>query len=776
MRSGRLNPKELPAIVVTVLDYTVQFLMEPSLAPASMELLTETLGNQPNLLRANHLSGILDFLISPIAEKYAVALLNGDDESEVMRFLELLTQYADLEQDDILTRQAHGKHEKILFLLYKLFHGEGYPGVEDVMITTLLEYWTEAADNINELIMEGTLKDTNETVKRNFMQVIIECHDRLIYPDPETSKEWDDDDLAYFNTFRRDFTDYLLASYPLLGVDVIERLQESAVAALNASNWASFEVSMFCLASLAEGVLENEHADKILQPLFHSPRFKEIWMNQCDVPLKSRQTLADVVTRYTKYFERDQVLLPPVLNFLFNSLEVPACTQAASRSISSLCRDCRKALPAYVDEFVGKFDQLRANLTIPTHALERVAEGVAAVIQVVPSDATRASLLIRILNPLYEQAAMARQEKVSGQYDIALGTALMAARCTASIGKGLRSPDEQIIDLEGGDSASQPKNFWTTDQAGAQVQACVVGILDIVVSEFPLDGEIIETACDVLKAGYTEQSPGPYVLPPDVTVRFVKAVSANSPRFSTLMGTASAFLAAHASRPLEVRVEVVDLTMHIYQLICYMEQYPDRYDPEVAHSCIDFITRLLPKYRDAFISLAAPQPDGSAPIRTILTFTLKNLKGADPLPLRAACTFWVNLLNQSDLPPEFLPGIETGTRQPSFIDEFLKALADVVIYQIAGGCARSDLDHLSDIIKRYVHKHAGAARMYLGHALQNLNIQQQQGGMQGAEVVPAADRERFLATLFALRGGRNTNKVVRDFWVSCRGQGFAYTS
>ena len=758
------------------MDYIVQFLMEPSLAPVSLELLTETLANQSNLLRAKHLSGILDFLISPVAEKYAVALLKGDDESEVMRFLELLTQYASLEQDDILIRQPHGKHEKILFLLYKLFHGEGYPGVEDVMITTLLEYWTEAADNMNELIMDGVLEGPNETIKRNFMQVIIECHDRLIYPDSDTLSEWDDDDLAYFNTFRRDFTDYLLASYPLLGVSVIERLQESAVAALNTENWDGFEVSMFCLASLAEGVLDNEHADRVLQPLFHSPAFREIWMTQCDTPLKSRQTLADVVTRYTRYFERDQVLLPPVLNFLFNSLEVPACTQAASKSISKLCQDCRKALPAYVDEFVGKFAQLRSNMTIPTHALERVAEGVAAVIQAVPSDVTKASLLMRMLNPLYEQAAMARQEKVSGQYDVALATALMAARCTASIGKGLRSPDEQIIDLEGGDSASQPKNFWTTEDAGVQVQTCVMGILDIIVSEFPLDGEIIETACDVLKAGYTEQSPGPYVLPPEVTVRFVKAVSANSPRFSTLMGTASAFLAAHASRPLEVRVEVVELTMHIYQLICYMEQYHEHYDPEVAHSCIDFITRLLPKYRDAFVSLAAPQPDGSAPIRALLAFTLKNLKGADPLPLRAACTFWVNLLNQTDLPPDFVPGIETGTRQPSFIDEFLKALADVVIYQIAGGCARSDLDHLSDVIKKYVHKHPGAARMYLGDALQNLSIQQHHGGEQGTEVVSAADRERFLATLLTLRGGRNTNKVVRDFWVVCRGQGFAYTS
>lgn len=765
-------------MVAPVMDYAVQFLMEPSLALTSMELLTETLSNQPKLLTMHHLNGILDFLISPHAEQYAMTLLNGGDEFETMRFLELLTQYASVEQANILTREPHEKHGKVLFLLYKLFHGEGYPGVEDVMITTLLEYWTEAADNVNELIMEGGLEETNEVMKRNFMQVIIECHDRLRYPGPETLKEWDDDDLTYFNTFRRDFTDYLLASYPLLGVGVIERLQESAVAALNAENWDSFEVSMFCLASLSEGVFYNEHADNILRTLFHAPIFMEIWMNQRDVPLKTRQTLSEVVARYTQYFNRDHVLLPPVLSFLFNSLGVPACTQAASKAISKLCRDCRKSLPAYVDEFVGRFDQLRSNITIPAHALERVAEGVAAVIQAVPSDATKASLLTRILNPLYEQAVMARQEKQNGQYDIGLSTALMVARCTASIGKGLRSPEENVIDLDNEGPVSQTKNFWTLDQAGVQVQTCVMGILDAVVSEFPNDGEIIETACDVLKAGFTEQSPGPYVLPPNVTVRFVKAVSANSPRFSTLMGTASAFLAAHSSRPTEVHAEVVDLTMHIYQLICYMGRHPEHYDPEVAHSCIDFITRLLPRYMDAFVSLLAPQPDGPPPIRAILTFTLTTLKGPDPLPLRAACAFWVTLLHQSDLPDEFTPGLETVARTPTFIDEYLRALAEVVVFQISGGCARSDLDHLSDIIKKFVHKHQGAARLYLGHALQSLTVlqpqQQQSQAEGGADTVSAGDRERFLATILALRGARGTNRVVRDFWVLCRGQGYAY--
>ncbi|KAL1958990.1 hypothetical protein VTO42DRAFT_3231 [Malbranchea cinnamomea] len=785
LRDTKISPPELPSMVSLAMDYTTQLLIEQTvdqpLASTSMELLTETLSNQPKLLGPRHLSGILEFLAGPKGERYTLAILHGNEDPDVMHFLELLTQYITIEQVNILTREPEEKHGKILFLMYKLFQVTGYPGVDDRVISQMLEYWTAAADDINLLMMDRGL-EINDIIKRNFMQVILECHGRLRYPDTLTLKEWDDDDLACFTSVRRDFSDYLLASYPLLGLEIVKRLQESAIAALSVQDWDNFEVSMFSLACLSEAIHDNEQADDILGTLFHSPIFNEIWASQRDLPPKTRQTLADVIAKYTQYFDRDHSLLPAALTFLFNSLGLPSCAHTVSKAISTLCRDCRRSLPAYVNEFVDKFDQLRTDASIPAHALERVAEGVAAVIQAVPLDTTKASLLINILRPFYEQAVIARQEKQSGQYETGLASALTVARCTASIGRGLRAPDDSVIDLEGECTASQSGNFWTTDPTGSQVQTYVISILDIVVSEFALDGEIVETTCDVLKAGYTERVPGPYVLPPEVTVRFVEAVNANSPRFSTVMGTASAFLAAHASHPSEVHAQVVDLSMHVYQLIRCMERNPHHYDPEVAHSCIDFLHRLLPKYKDAFFSLARGQLDEPPPIHAILTFTLGALKRPDPLPLRAACAFWATLLSLPDPPPEFTPSVESGTRPtgpPTFIDKYLKALAEVVIRQVAGGCSRSDLDSLSDIIKKFVFKHQGAARLYLGQALQTLDIppprqqqQQQQGAGSSLEYNPA----RFLARILALRGARGTNQAVKDFWISCRGQGFAYAS
>lgn len=765
-------------MIGSAMDYIVQLLMDTSNCHFSMELLSQTLETQPKLLDRRHTNSILEFLVSQHAESYAMALLNGEDDPETHGFFGLFIQYATVEQVNILTRQPDEKHDKILFLLYRLLHGEGFAGVDDGAIIQLVEYWTHAADEINELVMEGGLEGTNEVTRRNFIRVIHECHDKLQYPGPETLKEWDDDDLASFNYFRRDFRDFLLASYPLLGLDVVRRLQESAIGALNVQHWGSFEVSMFCLAALADSAAENKDADEILQALFHSQELEQIWTAQGEIPVKPKQTLADVIARYTQYFSRDHSLLPAVLNFLFGLLDVPVCAQTASKAISTICQTCRNPLLGQVNEFVDMFYQLCSKTSVVSHTIERVAEGVAAVVQAVPSDAMKASLLVKLLEPLHQQAVIAAQASRNGQYDVGLGTALLVTRCTASIGKGLRAPEDAIIDLDSDKSASSTTSFWADNQAGASVQTLITSILDAVVSEFLADGEIIETVCEVLKAGYTEQA-GPYVLPPEMTVRFVKAVSANSPRFSTVMGTATTFLASHASRPAEVNTEVVELSMHVYQLVCSMGFSPEQYDPEVAHSCIEFLRRLLPKYKKAFFTLAEPQPNGPPPMQAVLESTLKVLKRPDPLPLREACSFWAALLALPEAAPEFTPAHGNGIRNehtngaPLFIDAYLGHLAEVLIQNVAGGCARSDLDYLSDVIKKFVFKHQGAAREHFANALRRLNVP---GRSNTEDLVAERNRERFLSSILYLRGGRETNKAVREFWVLCRGQAFAYTT
>ncbi|PGG98420.1 hypothetical protein GX51_06833 [Blastomyces parvus] len=793
IRGDRISPGDLAKVVAVPLNYSVQFLAVPELAETAMELLAEILNSHAKLLGAEHLTAILQFLSGNFGEKYALALLNADYDEDSMRFLDLLLRYATTEHKQLFTGELNEQTQRILFLLHTLFRGPGFVEVDDKASSLLLEYWTEAADDISDYIMQGDLDIYPTRVKGEFAQVIADCYDKLRYPDLPILKEWDDDDVRNFNGFRRDFADFLLATYPLLGFELVEKLVERATNSMNNQIWDGFEVAIFCLGFLADSVVESSNIDKLLHTIFHSEIFDGICFNRISIPMKPRQTLSDMIARYTAYFERNHDLLPRVLNFLFNSLDTMSCDQAASKSISFLCQNCRQALPMYVDDFINKLDQLRANSSVNVTTLERVSEGIAAVVQAAPSNTAQATSLVKLLAPLHQQAEQIRLEAQSNQYGEALEKGIKVMRCTASIGKGFRAPDDAVIDLDVEGPSEGTTSFWASGELGGAPQAYLIQILDILIGTFPTDGDIIEATCDVLKAGYTEHTPGPYVLPPEVTIRFIKAASVTSPRFPTIMGTASAFLASHSTQPSVVQNEATELIVHVYELMNFMTVQPDQYDPEVAHSCIDFLNLMLPKHKAAFFNLVhSPIPQHSAAILTILTFTLAVLKRPDPLPLRSASAFWSTLFSLADLPAELRPGPGSSTTRhatvaavangaipqhgPHFFDTCISSLGNILMCQVSGHCARSDLDHLSEVIKKFIFHYQGAARMHFGAALAEMEGTSLDGVGGGGRIPEKAERERFLSSILSLRGSRGTNRVVKDYWVACRGKGFAYAS
>ncbi|OAT03129.1 KapN protein, variant [Blastomyces dermatitidis ER-3] len=793
IRGDRISPGNLTKMVAVPLNYSVQFLAVPELAEMAMELLAEILNSHAKLLGVEHLTAILQFLSGNFGEKYALALLNADYDEDSMRFLDLLLRYAATEHIQLFTGELNEQKQRILFLLHTLFRGPGFVEVDDKASSLLLEYWTEAADDISDYIMQGEMNIYSTRVKGEFVQVIADCYDKLRYPDPSVLKEWDDDDVRNFNGFRRDFADFLLATYPLLGFELIEKLVERATSSMNSQIWEGFEVAVFCLGFLADSVVESPNVDKLLHTIFHSEIFNGICFNRISISMKPRQTLSDMIARYTAYFERNHDLLPRVLNFLFNSLDAASCDQAASKSISFLCQNSRQALPMYVDDFINKLDQLRSNSSVNVTTLERVSEGIAAVVQAATPNTAQATSLVKLLAPLHQLAEQARLEAQSNQYDEALEKGIKVMRCTASIGKGFRAPDDAVIDLDAEGPSESTNNFWARGELGGAPQAYLIQILDILIGTFPTDGDIIEATCDVLKAGYTEHTPGPYVLPPQVTIRFIKAANVTSPRFPTIMGTASAFLASHSAQPLVVQNEAAELIVHVYELMSFMNTQPDQYDPEVAHSCIDFLNLMLPKHKAAFFNLVhSPIPQHSAAILTILTFTLAVLKRPDPLPLRSASAFWSTLFSLTDLPPELQPGPGSSTirhattaaangaipqHAPRFFDTCISSLGNILMYQVSGHCARSDLDHLSEVVKKFIFHYQGAARVHFGAALAEMDGALSPDGAGGGGRVPEkAERERFLSSMLSLRGSRGTSRVVKDYWVACRGKGFAYAS
>ncbi|KAI5291913.1 hypothetical protein KEM55_008238, partial [Ascosphaera atra] len=356
------------------LNHVITLLTVPEIAPPAMELITDVLYYSPKLINRDQILAILNFLSGPLGERYAISLLEGVYEEDTRQFLELLLIYAKTEYLELLTGPQNLQSERVVFLLHTLFRIPGYAEVEDKASPLLLEFWTNAADDVSDSLMQGDIESIPDRVKHEFAQAISDCYEKLRYPDPQTLREWDDDEKRSFNGFRRDFADFLLATYPFLNTALVLQLRERAVAAMASQDWNSFEVAIFCLAYLSEGVSDREDLDPILHEIFLSKHFDSICFKQIALPTKARQTLSDMMARYTAYFERNQYTIPKSLNFLFDSLETPGCDGSASKSISTMCQSCRGTLSIYVEEFINKFNMLQMNPATGTATLERIAE------------------------------------------------------------------------------------------------------------------------------------------------------------------------------------------------------------------------------------------------------------------------------------------------------------------------------------------------------------------------------------------------------------------
>ncbi|KAL1860145.1 member of the karyopherin-beta [Paecilomyces lecythidis] len=762
----------------------IQSLRVPILSKAAAEVVTDLLHPGEGILNQEHVTSILQFIVSDIGSAHVVGLVEGVYDDEHMVFLELLLAYARLKFREILIDPPTPEHENVLTILHTLFHGPGYAAVDDEACPYLLEWWTEIADEIQEVgcYTEQSLLYRG---KQNLARAVLDCFAKLIYPEPLDIQSWGDDEKIEFNTFRRDVCDFLLATYPILGIELIQVFQEKAKSAMESQDWRTFEAAIFCLGHLSEAVDENEHADQCLNAIFFTDEFATICAGQeVQVPDKARQTLVDMLGRYKSFFERTHALISPVLNFLFSSLDVASCATAASKSISFLCKSCRQSLTGVLPTFLDQFDQFRMKPTATVQNMERVLEGIAAIVQTLPTDADKAECLERLLRFFQSQAEVARAEAVRGETETAQSHAYLVLRCVASIGKGLRADGDAIVDLDRDITDPYPATFWNTGP-GAIPQTLIMQCMHILVNDFPINVDIIEAACDILKAGYTEKN-GPYVFPPVATVNFVKSIPLGSPGADIVMGTASAFLASHRDHPEQISNEAVALIMHVYETFCWMLENPQYNDPEISNSGIDFLTRLLPKYHPILFSLTSAPSEPSREeinrrggtgllghsrsqrpiLETIISFTFIALSGADPLPLRSASQFWVSVLN--------LPiGREANASQAveDALKDCLPTLCQILVAQLAGRCARSDIDHLAGILKRLIFRQQGAARLHLSVALASLGSDSSQS--QGAIPSPQ-DRERFLAMIIAARGSAKTTELVRTFWKQCRGAGFDY--
>jgi hypothetical protein len=737
----------------------------PSLSETASSILTQAFETRRWAFDADSLYLLSGILADSIVTAHIAAVSNGDEGIESMSFVDLLIAYVSHLHLDVFSDPLSPQNEAILRLVHGIFKTPGYASIDDLGTPRVLEFWNDIAESLPDQLEADSPR--YGLIKSHLAEVVMSLSSKLLYPTPEDLEDWSDEERSEFGAFRHEACDYLLSAYPILGVELVTVFQRSATSHLQGGDWRNFETAMFCIAQLSEAVDENGHADQCLDAIFGSDAFARLCAGgETGIPLKSRQTLVDSFGKYESYFERHSSLLPGVLNVLFESLNFESCAQAASRSILTLSKTCARVLTSDLPAFLDQLDQFRSKPTATASTMPKVLEGIATIIQNLNTDVEKVQTLERILGFFVQEANTAREEVTGPAHEHGRLRAHLVLSCIASIGKGLRSETETINIDDPQDESPYPPSFWNSGP-GAKSQCLIMEAMRLLIVEFPVDNGIIEAACDILKAGYTERA-GLFVFPPSMTVDFIKSFPLGISGTDVIMATASSFLASHASHAMHIRNEAEALIDHVARLFSSMLQNPDVYDPETANAGIDFLARLLPKY---YPILFTPMKSESteSPLAVLLHFTLHALTRPEPLPLRSASAFWVALVDLRSTSPEATNIID------SVHQESVPRLCYTIIQQIAGRCARSDLVSLSDALRRTIFKKMALARPALKAALETLNAQVTDSNGQQVPLLSAQEKSRFLESLAIARGAQKPSlDLVRAFWLKCRGMNFDY--
>lgn len=588
-----------------------------------------------------------------------------------------------------------------------------------------------------------------DAAKNTLMQAIDALWAKLWVPPVEVTQQWGEREKGQFNSFRTDVSDFLQSAFVVLGQAMLQQFVELALRSLGTQQWRAVEAALFCLNGVSDSVVEDSSSDELLGKLFGSPLFTEMSDFTNPIPAKTRRTAVDMLGHYGPFIERHAMFLPSALTFLFSSLETAALANVAAKSIASLCFSCRHSLTSQLDAFLQQYQRFVAGPTSDSYTKEKVVGAIAAIIQALPSEASKATPLAALLENVENDVRLAKECMAEGEVEMSEVIGVTALQCLASIGKASQVPDDVPVNLDDEDeSTAQQSNFWHSE-AGQAIQQRIMGCFSIL--ELLGDrGEAVDAACSVLRSGYTETVPGPFVLPPSVTVSFVQQTAINTPRLEAVLSAACILITQH-SRQTSPRIaeETAAIYRHVGSLLEALGA-PNQ-DPELAQSCIDVVARIMPRYVDVMMNLQPVEL-----LERIFEFIIRSLTGPDPLPKRSATSFWASFLKLQLDPAAHEPPVKPADA----IRRFGPTLSLALVTQVGGNAQRSELEYLCEPLKALIFNHP-PSRQWLEAALLDPSFPSQRVGND--------EKRKFLQQVMGLRGAKQTNTVVKEFWITCRG-------
>ena len=502
------------------------------------------------------------FITASALERH-VALLQGDFEFAIVQSGQLLVAFGDARVETLL-RQSDETSRLCLSQLCDLLAVRGYAVAEDTIFTSALEFWSTFVETMADAMPPGESNSTEWTTAAmaHVTQAVSKVWRKAAFPPAIEFGHWDSSERIGFTDARKDIGDFLQSVYTVAGPDIVFTFAELAVQTLRSQSWTELEAAMFCLGSLADCTLGDDRSDAALRSVFESPLFDTLQGPLLDSSGKLKQTCAALIEKYSEYFERNAENLAPALNLLFAVVSDPLLGVQASRSIHRLCSSCRTLLAPDLGAFLSHYRALSFHPGLDCQAHEKIVGAIACVIQAVDNSARRLEA-VQILLEFPKRDAEAAVDLLlggefrSGQDPIELPAhrcaslsskaeypqhmALKALRCLASIGKGLQALSDVAVDLETGTKISAA---GVSDPSLAAVHDNITSIISQLQNCFPDDGEIVETICTILRAGFSESAPGPFVFRPRTISAYFTRQTSRVPRIGLVVSTACSFVSS----------------------------------------------------------------------------------------------------------------------------------------------------------------------------------------------------------------------------------------
>jgi hypothetical protein len=576
-------------------------------------------------------------------------------------------------------------------------------GVEDEVAPVVLDFWSGYVSAIAEEQFLHPPDDDGppewmEGAKSNVLQVISELVQKIIYPPNDATESWDADAKKTFKVFRMDVRDIIAEAYESLRDVLTDQFIDFSLRALETNNWFELEAGLFGLVSVADAF--DQPVDERLSRLFDQPLLAAVSGNE-GVPAITRRTTVEAVAALNHFFLRNPRYLPQVLPFLLTALALPSTAQSAAKSFAALCSECRKSLTGELSSFFQMYEQFLTYQTAEEFTKSKVLEGIAAIVQALDTEEKQLVGVRQLFHYVAQDAMQAINITKEGK-DLEHGQvlALTTLKCLTTIGRALQALDEEVVDLE---SEKTPSVFWLQGP-GKEIQNQIINFVTYLTQVFPGNDEIIEAACNVLRTGFKETVPGPFVLPPSAAVDFITKTNLETPRLPYVLDTACCWLSSHKNNLLEGYAENAQRLLQHTISIMQALQHP-RNDPEIAVGCLELVQTFINSNPAA---LTQQHPDI---LSGIFGFTIESIKSPEVLPKRAAAKLWKDvfeLASNTHSPHQ-------GTAQ-DIINHFGPSVTFALISNICGEVDQTSLEHIVVPLRALI-KSDKNARTYITKSL-----------------------------------------------------------